>query len=158
MSVFSECKCDASLDFSFLMQMLSNKDANAIFMMQMSHVEMKMQGLSMMMLVRIFIPWCKYLLVEVEMQKILGCKCPLMGMSWCEWPLVGLPRCKWPLVGMQECKCPLVGMPWCECSNPNTNYSKIPFIFKMRFPHNLKPKYFQNSIYYSRKGHLFLLT
>ena len=84
----------------------------AIFMMQMSHVGMKMQSLFMMMLVRIFIPWCKCLIVEMEMQKKLGCKYPLMGMLWCE--------------------CPLVGMPWCECSNPNTNYSKIPFIFKIK--------------------------
>ena len=52
--------------------------------------------------------------------KILGCKCLLMGMSWCE--------------------CPLVSMPWCECSNPNTNYSKISFIFKIRFSRRLKPK------------------
>ena len=61
-------KCDASLDFSFLMQMLSNKDANAIFMMQMSRVGMKLQSL-FMMLVRVFIPWCKCLFVKMEMQR-----------------------------------------------------------------------------------------
>ena len=49
--------------------MLSNKDANVIFMMQMSCVGMKLQSL-FMMLVRIFIPWCK---------------CLLVGMQWCKW-------------------------------------------------------------------------
>ena len=42
--------------------------------------------------------------------RVLGYRCLLMGISWCECPLVG----------MQECKC------------PNTNYSKIPFIFKIK--------------------------
>ena len=38
------------------------------FMMQMSHVGMKMQSLFMMMLVHAFKPWCKCLLIEMEMR------------------------------------------------------------------------------------------
>ena len=60
-------------------------------------------------------------------------------------------------MGMSWCKCPFLGMPWCKCSEPDTNYSKIPFIFKMRFLQRLKPKYFQNLIYYSWKVIFFLL-
>ena len=51
------------------MQMRFDKDANAIFMMQMSYAGMKMQSLSMMMPVHIFKSRCKCFLVEVEMQK-----------------------------------------------------------------------------------------
>ena len=54
------------------MQMLFNKDANAISMMQMSHAGMKMQSLSMMMPVHIFKSRCKCFLAEVEMQKSHG--------------------------------------------------------------------------------------
>ena len=53
------------------------------------------------------------------------------------------------------CKCLLMGMSWCKCFDPDTNYSKIPFIFKMRFPQPLKPKYSQNLIYYSWKVMFF---
>ena len=45
---------------------------DAIFMMQMSHVRMKMQNLSMMMPVHIFKSRCKCFLAEVEVQKFHG--------------------------------------------------------------------------------------
>ena len=53
----------------FSMLMLLDEEANAIFliMMQMSYAGMKMQSLFMMMLVRAFKLWCKYLLIEMEM-------------------------------------------------------------------------------------------
>ena len=106
--LWMQTKHDASLDFLFLVQMLPDKDANVISMMQMSHAGMKMQSLFMMMPVHVF----KHN-ADVSSQR-WRCECLLMGMSWY--------------------KCPFVGMPWCKCSNPNTNYSKIPFIFEMRFP------------------------
>ena len=65
--------------FFFLKQMLSDRDAIAIFMMQMSHTGVQMQSLSMMVPVHIFKPWCQYLLVGMP-----WCKCPLVGMPWCE--------------------------------------------------------------------------
>ena len=51
----------------------------------------------------IFKPRCKCLFVEMEMHKILWCKCPLASISWCECFL------SW-------CECPLVGMSWCKCT------------------------------------------
>ena len=68
--------------------------------------------------------------VNVSLQR-WRCKCLLMGMSWCKYLLVG--------------------MPWCKCFDANTSYLKIPFVFKSRLPQGLKPKYFQNLIYYSWK-------
>ena len=41
---------------------------------------------------------------------------------------------------MSWCKCPFVRLSWCKCAN--INYSKISFIFKVRFPQHLKPKMF----------------
>ena len=84
--------------FLSLMQMLFDKDANAIFMMQVSYVGMKMQSLSMMRSVHIFKSWCKCFLVEVEMQKSHGanallwvcydanafCRDFMMQMLWCK--------------------------------------------------------------------------
>ena len=43
-------------------------NCNFLFMMQMSHVGMKMQSLFMMMLVHAFKLWCKCLLTEMEMR------------------------------------------------------------------------------------------
>ena len=121
MSIFYECKQNVmQVRILFLIQMLPDKDANAIFMMQMSHVGMKMQSLSMMMLVCIFIPWCK---------------CLLVGMSWCKWPLIG--------------------MQWCKCSNSNTNYSKIPFIFKIKASSVPETNIFSNLDLLFSKSHLF---
>ena len=57
--------------FSFLMQMLFDRDAIVIFMMQMSH-----WGYAMMQM-----PICK---VCHDAKKILRCKWPLVGMSWCK--------------------------------------------------------------------------
>ena len=45
----------------------------------MSHVRVQMQSLSMMVLVHIFKPWCKCLLVGMPWYK-----CPLVSMPWCE--------------------------------------------------------------------------
>ena len=44
-----QTKHDANLDVLFLMQMLPDRDANAISMIQMSHAGMEMQSLFMMM-------------------------------------------------------------------------------------------------------------
>ena len=63
-------------------------------------------------------------------------------------------RCDSLLMGMSWCKCPFVGMSWCKCSDPDTNYSKIPFIFKTRLPQCLKPKYFQKLDVLFMKSHL----
>ena len=52
--------------------MLSNKNANAIFMMQMSHVGVRMQSLSMMMPVHVFKTRCECLLAKMKMQKSYG--------------------------------------------------------------------------------------
>ena len=50
-----QTKCDASLDFLFPTLMFLDEDANAIFfIMQMFHVRMQMQSLSMMVPVHIF--------------------------------------------------------------------------------------------------------
>ena len=121
--LWMQAKCDASLDFWFWYKCFLTKMQMQFLMMQMSYAGIEMQSLFMMVLVRIFIPWCK---------------CLLIGMSWY--------------------KSPLVGTQWCKWSDSNTNYSKIPFNFKMRFPQRVKPKCLQNSIYYFWKGHLFLLT
>ena len=59
-------KYDASLDFSFLIQMLLDKDAKKFFVMQMPHAGM--QSLFMMMLVHVFKSWCKCLLTKMEIQ------------------------------------------------------------------------------------------
>ena len=80
--LWMQTKCYASLDFSFPMQMLFTKMQmrnvhmmhmspfrDAIFMMQMSHAEVEMQSLFMMMLVRTFKLWCKCLLTEMEMRQ-----------------------------------------------------------------------------------------
>ena len=72
-----QTKCDASPDFLFPMLMLLNEDANAIFsfMMQMSHVGMKMPSLFMTMLVHAF----NYD-ANVSSQR-WRCECLIMGMS-----------------------------------------------------------------------------
>ena len=67
--LWMQTKCDASLDFSFLIQMLFTRiQMRNVHMMQMSHAGVYMQSLFMMMLVHAFKPWCKYLLIEMEMQ------------------------------------------------------------------------------------------
>ena len=76
----------------------------------------------------------------MQMPFLQGCRCNFL-FFWCKMPFVGMP---W-------CKCLLVGMPWCKYFDANTIYSNIPFVFKSRLPQRLKPKYFQNSIYYSQK-------
>ena len=79
------------------------------------------------------------------------CKCTFVGMQWCRCPLMGMPWCECPFVSMQWRECPPVGISWHKCFDVNTLYSKIPFIFKTRLPQHLKPKCFQNLIYYSWK-------
>ena len=77
--------CYTSLDFSFSMQMLLTRMqmrnvhvmhmspfGDVIFMMQMSHVGVQMQSLSMMVLAHIFKLQCKCLIAEMEMQKSYG--------------------------------------------------------------------------------------
>ena len=73
---------NASLDFSFMMQMLSTRmQMRNVHMMQMSHAGVQIQSLSMMVPAHIFKPWCKCLLVGMP-----WCKCPLVGMPWCKCP------------------------------------------------------------------------
>ena len=81
MSIFlwMQTKCDASLDFWFWYKCFLTKMQMQFLMMQMFHAGMEMQSLFMMVLVHIFIPWCK---------------CLFVGIPWCEWPLVGMPWCK----------------------------------------------------------------
>ena len=145
------------------------KDANAKCPYD-ANVPCRGVNLFMMMPMHAFKPWCKCLLTEMEMQMssngdvmmqmpLCGyamMQMPLVGMSWCKCLLVSMPWCECPFVGKSWCKCPLVGIPWHECFDANTIYSKIPFIFKMRLPQSLKPRYFQNLIYYSWKVILFL--
>ena len=60
-------------------------------------------------------------------------------------------------MGMSWCKCPFEGMPWCKYSDPNTNYSKIPFIFKMRCLQRLKIKIFSKlDLSFPKGSSLFL--
>ena len=66
--LWMQTKHDANLDFFlFLMQILPDKDANVISMMQMSHAGMETQGLFMMMPVHVFKKQCKYLLAKIGM-------------------------------------------------------------------------------------------
>ena len=53
-----------------------------VHMMQMSHARVQMQSLSMMVPVRIFKPWCKCLLTEMEMQMSSN-EYVMMQMSFC---------------------------------------------------------------------------
>ena len=94
-------------------------------MIQMSHVGVRMQSLSMMVPVHIFNyganvslqGWrYKNLMVQMPSNGYVMVQMLLVGMSWCKCSLVGMSWCKCPLVGMPWCKCPLVGMPWCKCS------------------------------------------
>ena len=93
-----------------------------LFFVADAPTKMEMQNLFMMVLVRIFIPWCK---------------CLLVGISWCKWPLVG--------------------MQWCKCSNSNTNYSKIPFIFKIKAYSMPETNIFSNLDLLFPKSHLLFL-
>ena len=69
--LWMQTKCDASLDFSFLMQMLFIRmQMRNVHMMQVSHAGVQMQNLSMMVPTHIFKPWCKCLLVSMP-----RCKC-----------------------------------------------------------------------------------
>ena len=94
---------------------------------------------------------CKNLVVQISSNGYVMMQMLLVRMSWCKCPLVGMSWCECPFVGMPWCKCPLVGISWHKCFDANTIYSKIPFIFKTRLPQRLKPKHFQNLIYYSWK-------
>ena len=113
---------------------------------------------------------CKCLLTKMQMQ-FFKCKCLMQGWKckvyswWCQCTHsdhdanVSLQRwrCKCLLMGMSWCKYPFVGIPWCKCFDVNTIYSKIPFVFKSRLSQHLKPKYFQNLIYYSQKIIFFFI-
>ena len=132
--LWMQTKCDASLDSSFPMLMLLGEDANAIFYLW---CKCPMQGWKC----KVY-SWCCQCMhsnhdVNVSLQR-WRCQCLLMGMSWC--------------------KLPLVGMQWCKCSNTNINYSKIPFIFKIKAFSVPKTNIFSNFDLLFPKSHLFFFT
>ena len=92
-----------------------------------------------------------YVMMQMLLVGMSWCKCTLVVMQWCRCPLMGMPWCECPFVGMQWRECLPVGISWHKCFDANTLYSKIPFIFKTRLSQRLKPKCFQNLIYYSWK-------
>ena len=139
MSIFYECKkkCDATLDFSFLMQMpftrmqMQNVHMmhmspfrDAIFMMQMSHAMVQMQRLSMMVQ-RTYLPVmrmspyrdgdAKCFVVQMPFNGHVMMQMLLVGMSWCKCPL---GACHDANVDLWVCHDANVheGMPWCKCS------------------------------------------
>ena len=95
--LWMQTKCYTSLDFSFSMQMLFYKDADAkcpydahvsFHRCNFHDADVPCDGANAMFIhdgasARIY-PWCKCLLTEMEMQNVLWCKCLLMGMSWCK--------------------------------------------------------------------------
>ena len=129
--------------FSFLMQMLSDRDAIAIFMMQMSHTGVQMQSLSMMVLMHIFKPWCKCLLAEVKMQNLT----------------VQMPPSGYVVMRMSPWGYAMMQMPLCKVCHDANALMQIQFIRKFflflnrrllsAWNQNTFP--FQNTIYFSQK-------
>ena len=116
------CRCEMSIWCTFLLSE-----------MQFSWCRCPMQGCRC----KVYPWWCQRAYLTVMQMspyrdgdaKILWCKCLLMGMSWCKYTRHDANA---PLWVCNECKCPLVGISWHKCFDANTNYSKIPFIFKTR--------------------------
>ena len=130
-NLFCECKhfikskCDASLDFPSLMQMLPTKMQMFIWC-RCLHTNMQLQ-ISMMQIshyreANTISLRCKFPYRDVNAKSIHDdanvplrrCRCKSLffdikmlfeGMSWCEYPFVVVPWCKCPIVGMSRCKC-----------------------------------------------------
>ena len=145
-----QTKCYASVDFSFSVQMLflyakCSYDAHVSFQRYNFHdADVPCDGANATFIhdgasARIY-PWCKCLLTEMEMQNVLWCKCLLMGMSWCTCPF------GYAMMRMSSCRYVMMQMLWCR-----HNSFKNSLYFQTRLPQRLKPKYFQNLIYYSWK-------
>ena len=90
-----------------------------------------------MMLVRIFIPWCKYLLV---------------GMPWCKWPLVGMQWCKWSSTNTNYSKIPFIfeikafSMPKTNIfSNLDLLFPKSHLFFCLKLPKEIGDHYYESS-------------
>ena len=79
------------------------------------------------------------------------------GMQWCRCLFRYAMNANALLWVCHECKCPLENVSWCKCFGANTIYSKISFIFKMRLPQRLKPKYFQTQFIIHEKSSSFWL-
>ena len=143
-----QTKCDASRDFSFLMLMLLDENANAIFIYD-ADVPC---SLFMMMLVHAFKLWCKCLLTEME-----------MWMSSNGYVMMQMSFYKNAMTWMSSCRYEMnANVPLWVYHDMNTLVQaqfiqKFSFIFKRRLPQCLKSKYSQNLIYYSWKV-IFLLT
>ena len=95
------------------------------------------------------------------------CKCFPRVCNECNYLFGSMPWCECNLVGMQWCRCPFryamnanVRLRVChdtKCFGANTIYSKFSFIFKMRLPQRLKPKYFQTQFIIHEKSSSFWL-
>ena len=98
---------------------------------------------------------------HVMMQMFLsGChdaNVPSVGMPWCECPLGSMLMMRMYPWWCNECECPFMGISRHKCFDANTIYSKIPFIFKIRLPQRLKPKYFQTQFIIPEKSSSFWL-
>ena len=124
--------------FSFSMQILFTKMQmrnvnmvhmslfrDAIFLMQMSHVVVRMQSLSMMVPAHMFNrdanvslqKWrCQCLVMQMPSNGYVMMQMPLLyAMSWCKCALVGMPWCKCIFIGVPWYRCTLVDMSWCRC-------------------------------------------
>ena len=115
---FTKTKCDASLNFHFLMQMLPTKMQKFLwYTCLITNMQMQISMMQMRLLYDANFPYkdanIKFIYDDANAHlRRCGCKSlffdikmPLVGMSWCECPLVGVPWCKWSLVGMSRCKC-----------------------------------------------------
>ena len=103
--------------FLVLIQVLLNEDANVIFMIQMSRVGMKMQSLFMMMLVCIFIPWCKCLGVQMPsngyvMMQMSPCRYSMMLMTPCRYAVMQMSPCGYAMMQMSPCGYAMMWMLW----------------------------------------------
>ena len=120
------------------------------------------------------VPWCKCTLIGVP-----WCKYTLVGVPWCKCTLVGVQMypyrcavmqmypyrcammqiypCRCAMMQMYPCRCAMIWMPPWECHDASIIYSKISFIFDMRLPQCLKPKYFQTQFIILEKSSSFWL-
>ena len=169
-----QTKCYASLDFFLFFDanvfftrmrmrnvhmMHMSHFRGAIFMMQMSHVMVRMQHLSMMVPVHVFTYDA-----NVSLQR-WRCECLLMDMSWCTCPfgyvMMRMSSCRYVMMQMSmwvyNDANVLLGMQWCKCFDADIIHSKIPFIFKTRLPQRLKPNIFKTWFIILEKSSSFWL-
>ena len=120
------CKCEMSIWCTCLLSE-----------MQFSWCRYPMQGCGC----KVYPWWCQrtcLIVMQMSPCRDVDAKCLVVQM-----PSNGYVMMQMLFVGVPWCECPFVGMSWCKCPfGANTNYSKIPFIFKTRLSQSLKPKYF----------------